>query len=142
MKRREFVAGGLAAACVGVVGASRADEFAPAADRPDRLDAAGDGPSTTAADPAATTLEVLSTASGESDVRLRLVRARDGEVVHSRVRSFAYGERAYMSGLCAAGETYLFELAVDGTMLVRETVRPGEHVVYELLDAETVSVVA
>lgn len=147
VKRREFVAGGLAVACAGVAGAAGADRFGSGAaraseERPDRLDAAGDGTSAAADAGEAATLEVLSTASGETDVRLRLVRVRDDEAVHDRVRPLAYGERAHLSGLCAAGETYLFELAVAGATLVREPVEPGERAVYELLDETTVSVVA
>lgn len=146
VKRRELVAGGLAALCVGVVGATRGGESAGGAERPDRLDGVGDGPepaaSSAGTESASATLSVLSTASGKTDVRLRLVRVRDDAVVHDRVRTFAYGERAHLSGLCAAGETYLFELAVDGRTLVSETVAPGERAVYELLDERTVSVVA
>lgn len=166
MKRREFVAGCVSVVAAGVVGVTRADEFSASDDaRSERLDGAGsasdpaessaatDEPpesaksraksaSASSTESSAATLEVLSTTSGETDVRLELVRARDGEVVHDRVRTFAYGERAYLSGLCARGESYLFSLSVDDAELVREVVDPGETVVFELLDETTVSVVA
>lgn len=155
VKRREFVAAAVSVASAGVVGASQADEFASRAQsRPDRLDDAGATTSADAAtesDGAATgdgddlaeqpTLKVVSTASGTTPVRFRLVR-EDGTVAHDDVREMAYGERAYLSGLCERGETYVFTLAVDGATLVRETVEPGERAVFELLDETTVSVVA
>jgi len=137
--------------CAGVVGASRAGEFEGwSGSRPDRLDGAGGGDgagvgSTDAAGdgqrPPASTLEVLSKASGTTPVRFRLVRD-DGTVVHDDVREMRYGERAHFSGLMDRGETYRFEFAVDGAMLVRETVSPGDRAVFELLDETTVSVVA
>jgi hypothetical protein len=168
VKRREFVAGGVSAVCIGLVGASRADEFgdvmpADDVDRPARFEASApdtDDPSDAssagassagASSPGASssagsaerpTLEVLSTASGTTDVHLFLQRVRDGEVIADRVREFDYGERAHLSGLCARGETYEFTLGVDGATLVRETVTPGEVVIFELLDETTVSVVA
>lgn len=167
VKRREFVAGGVSAVCVGLVGASRADALgdvisADDVDRPARFEASPpeiDEPSDAssgASSPGASspeesstsgsverpTLEVLSTASGTTDVHLRLQRVRDGEVIADRVREFDYGERAHLSGLCARGETYEFTLGVDGATLVRETVTPGEVVIFELLDETTVSVIA
>ncbi|NHN41352.1 hypothetical protein G9C85_06835 [Halorubellus sp. JP-L1] len=157
MKRRELVAAGVSVVCAGVVGASRADEFESVVNRPDRLDGAGassgeaeaegsssgDGTSEDGDDLAPrSTLEVVSTASGETSVRFRLTRAETGEVVHDRVRSMAYGERAYLSGLLSRGESFVFALAVDDATLVRETVEPGEQAVFELVDETTVSVVA
>lgn len=154
VKRREFVAVGASVACAGVVGASQAEEFASArASRPYRLDDAGasasGGTDAETADAASTeselagpsTLEVLSKASGSTPVRFRLVRD-DGTVAHDDVREMRYGERAHLSGLMDRGETYRFELAVDGATLVRETVAPGDRAVFELLDETTVSVVA
>lgn len=152
MKRREFVAAAVSVTSAGVVGASQADEFAAAPpSRPARLDgagasASGDSDGSGDADAggelaAPSTLEVVSTASGETPVRFRLVRA-DGVVVHDDVRVMSYGERAYLSGLFERGETYVFTLAVEGATLVRETVEPGERAVFELLDETTVSVVA
>lgn len=159
MKRREFVAGGLGLLGVGVVGATRADDLEPSVSRPDRLDGGGDaadGSADSAADastdegggadaePAgeAASIEVVSTTSGVTDVRLRLVRVRDDAVVLDHVRSFEYGERAYLSGRCERGETYVLTVAVGGGVLVRETVSPGERAEFELLDETTVSVVA
>ena len=154
MQRREFVAVAVSVACAGVVGASRADEFGSGSvSRPDRLDDAGaSGPGADAGSGSATgegdgaraepsTLEVLSKASGTTPVRFRLVRD-DGTVVHDDVREMRYGERAHLSGLMDRGETYRFELAVDGATLVRETVSPGDRAVFELLDETTVAVVA
>ena len=86
-------------------------------------------------------LEVFSKASGTTAVRFRLF-SDDGAVVHDDVREMRYGERAHFSGLMDRGETYRFEFAVDGAMLVRETVSPGDRAVFELLDETTVSVVA
>ncbi|WP_323675554.1 hypothetical protein [Halorubellus sp. PRR65] len=152
MKRREFVAGAVSVTCAGVVGASHAGEFASATtSRPDRLDGVGSSASDAPeSDEAASgegdlaepsTLEVVSTTSGSTPVRYRLVRD-DGTVAHDDVREMTYGERAHLSGLCERGETYVFTLAVDGAVLVRETVAPGERAVFELLDETTVSVVA
>ncbi|WP_227133587.1 hypothetical protein [Halorubellus salinus] len=151
MKRREFVAAAVSVASAGVVGASQADEFASApSSRPDRLDDAGASASDATEDAATatagelaeqSTLEVVSTASSETPVRFRLVRA-DGTVAHDDVREMSYGERAYLSGLCERGETYVFTLSVEGATLVRETVEPGERAVFELLDETTVSVIA
>ncbi|MFC6955314.1 hypothetical protein [Halorubellus litoreus] len=155
MKRREFVAAAVSVACAGVVGASQADEFASAsASRPDRLDDAGAAASadaSTETDASATeaedelaepaTLEVVSTASGTTPVHFRLVH-ETGRVAYDDVREMTYGERAYLSGRCERGETYVFSLAVDGATLVRETIEPGERAVFELLDETTVSVVA
>jgi hypothetical protein len=149
VKRREFVAVAVSVGCAGVVGASRADEF-DSGSRPDRLDAGGASPDADASAvaggegserAAASTLEVLSKASGTTPVRFRLIRD-DGTVVHEDVREMRYGERAHLSGLTDRGETYRFELAVDGATLVRETVSPGERAVFELVDETTVSVVA
>jgi hypothetical protein len=157
VKRREFLAGAVSAVCVGAVGASRGDEFGSQQPRLDSewptstpsTDDQGtttDGGSESAAveeEPAPrSTLEVVSTASGETPVRLRVVHAQRSAVVHDDVRALAYGERAYLSGLLERGASYRFTLAVDGATLVRETVSPGEHAVYELLDETTVSVVA
>jgi len=153
VKRREFVAAAVSAACVGAVGASSADGFeSETVARPDRLDDAGSsgrelgesaGAASSSSDPAEpATLEVVSTASGETPVRFRLERVDDGTVVHDDVRPMTYGDRAYLSGLLDRGEAYAFSMVVDGAVLVQETVSPGERAVFELLDETTVSVVA
>lgn len=159
MKRREVLAGAVSVTCLGAVAASAAAEFASDAADSDEstwprvqaaaanaTDASGSRTVTTDA-PAAdagdgeTTLEVVSTAPGDTDAHLHLRRRRDREVVHDRVRTFAYGERAHLTGLCDESEIYEFTLSVDGAMLVRETVTPGETAIFEIHDDSTVSVV-
>jgi hypothetical protein len=156
VKRRELLAAGVSATCLGAVAASAAAEFASdTADREtptwpaaraggddtaadDETDAASAGEPAPGGGGGETTLEIVSKALGDTDVHLHLRRQRDREVVHDRVRTFAYGERAHLTGLCDESETYEFTLSIDGAMLVRETLRPGETAIFEIRDDATV----
>ncbi|MFD1646408.1 hypothetical protein [Haloarchaeobius litoreus] len=148
MERRQFlaVAGSVAAAgCAGVTlrnSSSGDDGDADTAltvdDAPATDARTGDAASTPT--PAAE-LEIFSTVSGTVDAGFQLQLYDSLRTVHERTRELKYGERAYLSGRLAEDTDYLFDLSVDGSLLVERPIYAGERVVLEIADRHTVRLV-
>ncbi|WP_256297127.1 hypothetical protein [Haloarchaeobius salinus] len=148
MERRQFlaVAGSVAAAgCASVTLRSSSgdddgdtDTTLGVDDAPVTDATAGDAASSPT--PAAE-LEIFSTASGTVDAGFQLQLYDSLRTVHERTRELEYGERAYLSGRLAEETDYLFDLSVDGSLLVERPVYAGERVVLEITDRHTVRLV-
>lgn len=149
MERRQFLAVAGSAAVAGCAGvtlrSSSSDDDGQDAettlsvdDAPATDPAAGDAASSPT--PAAE-LEILSTVSGTVDAGFQLKLYDELRTVHERTRELDYGERAYLSGRLAADTDYLFDLSVDGSLLVEQPVYAGERLVLEITDRHTVRLV-
>lgn len=145
MERRQFlaVAGSVAAAgCAGVTfrnsAGSDAEREAMSVDDAAAGSTTDDAASTPTPAPE---LEIFSTVSGTVDAGFQLQLYDDLRTVHERTRELDYGERAYLSGRLETDTDYLFDLSVDGSLLVERPVYAGERVVLEIADRHTVRLV-
>ncbi|WP_440989115.1 hypothetical protein [Haloarchaeobius baliensis] len=148
MERRQFLAVAGSVAAAGCAGVTLRDSSSTDGDDPDTSLTVDDAPATDAAsDDAASTptpaaeLEILSTASGTIEAGFQLQLYDDLRTVHERTRDLDYGERAYLSGRLAEDTDYLFDLSVDGSLLVERPIYAGERVVLEIADRHTVRLV-
>jgi hypothetical protein len=147
MERRQFLAVAGSVAAAGCAGVALRDP--PSDDDGERTGlTVDDGPATDATtDDAPSTptpaaeLEILSTVSGSVDAGFQLQLYDSLRTVHERTRELEYGERAYLSGRLAENTDYLFDLSVDGSLLVERPVYAGERVVLEIADRHTVRLV-
>lgn len=140
MDRRRFLAVAGSVAAAGCVGANLRNSADEDASRPEgSLRHEEDDPD---AEPSTVTeaaeLEVMSTASGTVDAGFQLQLYDDLRTVYDRTRELEFGERAYLSGRLAENTDYLFDLSVDGELLVERPVYAGERVVLEIDDRRTI----
>jgi len=148
MERRQFLAVAGSVAAAGCAGVTLRNSSGTDDEDPDTSLTVDDAPATDAvSDDAASSptpaaeLEIFSTVPGTIDAEFQLQLYDDLRMVHERTRELDYGERAYLSGRLAADTDYLFDLSVDGSLLVERPIYAGERVVLEIADRHTVRLV-